>query len=45
MKRRIENTAVASVDATGKVTGVSKGETKLIMTVREIDYETKIKVK
>ena len=42
---RIENTAVASVDATGKVTGVSKGETKLIMTVRQIDYETKIKVK
>lgn len=42
---RTEDTAIATVDATGSVTGVSKGTTKLIMTVKGIDYETKIKVK
>ena len=42
---KIENPAIATVDAYGKVTGVSKGTTKLIMTVKGIDYETKIKVK
>ncbi len=42
---RTEDTAIATVDATGNVTGVSKGTTKLIMTVKGIDYETKIKVK
>ncbi len=42
---KTENTAIATVDASGKVTGVSKGTTKLIMTVKGIDYETKIKVK
>lgn len=42
---RMENEAVATVDAGGNVTGVSKGTTKLIMTVKGIDYETKIKVK
>nr|MCR4584572.1 Ig-like domain-containing protein [Lachnospiraceae bacterium] len=42
---RIEDTAIARVDPTGSVTGVSKGTTKLIMTVKGIDYETKIKVK
>ncbi|MCR5148435.1 MAG: Ig-like domain-containing protein, partial [Eubacterium sp.] len=42
---KIENPNIATVDAYGKVTGVSKGTTKLIMTVKGIDYETKIKVK
>ncbi|MCR5728161.1 MAG: DUF6273 domain-containing protein [Lachnospiraceae bacterium] len=42
---KTENPAIATVDASGKVTGVSKGTTKLIMTVKGIDYETKIKVK
>ena len=42
---RIADPAIATVDADGKVTGVSKGTTKLIMTVKGIDYETKIKVK
>ncbi len=42
---RIENEAVASVDAKGRVTGVSPGSTKLIMTVKQIDYETLITVR
>nr|MCR5118370.1 Ig-like domain-containing protein [Lachnospiraceae bacterium] len=42
---RTENEAIATVDKQGVVTGVSKGATKLIMTVKGIDYETKIKVK
>lgn len=42
---RIEDQTIATVDTEGKVTGVSKGTTKLIMTVKGIDYETKIKVK
>ncbi|MCR4586232.1 MAG: DUF6273 domain-containing protein [Lachnospiraceae bacterium] len=42
---KIENPAIATVDVSGKVTGVSKGTTKLIMTVKGIEYEAKIKVK
>ncbi len=42
---RIEDAAIATVDTQGKVTGVSKGTTRLIMTVKGIDYYTTIKVK
>ncbi len=42
---RIENASIATVDTQGKVTGVSKGTTRLIMTVKGIDYYTIIKVK
>ncbi|MCR5120356.1 MAG: leucine-rich repeat protein [Lachnospiraceae bacterium] len=42
---KIEDTTIATVDALGQVSGVSKGTTRLIMTVNDIEYYTTIKVK
>ncbi len=42
---RVEDPTLASVDANGVVTGIAKGETRLIMTVNEIEYYTNLKVK
>ncbi|MCR5119203.1 MAG: Ig-like domain-containing protein [Lachnospiraceae bacterium] len=42
---RVEDPSIATVSADGVVTGVSKGKTKLVMTVGGIDYTTNLKVK
>ena len=42
---RTENKNIAIVDDQGRVTGISKGTTRLIMTVKGIEYETTVKVR